>query len=69
MSYFLLGLQYAAGAFMIVMLAIGGMCLVMWGVRLIYGQQTQPADTGAAEGDDRNFRVRSIYDDHFWDDV
>ena len=69
MSYFLLGLQYAAGAFMIFLIAMGGMFLVMWGVRLIYGQQSQIADIGAPEGNDRSFRLRSIDDDKYWDDV
>ncbi|NTJ00322.1 hypothetical protein G6L07_08290 [Agrobacterium rhizogenes] len=69
MSYFLLGLQYAAGAFMIILIAIVGMLLVMWGVRLIYGQRSQTADLGASEGDPRNFRLRTIDDDKYWDDV
>jgi len=69
MSFFLLGLQYAAGAFIIILIAIVGMMLLMWIGRLVYGPQTKPDDSGAPEGDARNFRVPSIYDDHFWDDV
>jgi len=69
MSYFLLGLQYAAGAFMIVLMAMVGMFLVMWCVRLVYGQQSQADDLGASEGDPRNFRLRTIDDDKYWDDL
>ena len=59
MSYFLLGLQYCASAAMIVLIAMGGMFLVMWGVRLIYGQQTQVDGLGAPEGDARHFYLKS----------
>ncbi|ASW06276.1 hypothetical protein [Rhizobium sp. 11515TR] len=69
MSWFLLGLQYAAGAFMIVLIAIAGMVLLMKAVGLVYGNHLQPDEIGAPEGDARNFRLRSIDDDHYWDDI
>ncbi len=34
-----------------------------------FGARQTSDDTGAPEGDARNFRVPSIYDDHFWDDI
>ncbi|NLS19872.1 hypothetical protein HGP16_25365 [Rhizobium sp. P40RR-XXII] len=69
MSDVLLGLQYCAGAFGIILAAIVCMLLLMWVIRLIYGSTADPTDIGAPEGDPRNFRLRSIDDDHFWEDL
>jgi len=69
MSWFLFGLQYAAGAFMIVLIAIVGIVLLMKAIGLFYGNHGQTDEIGAPEGDARNFRLRTIDDDHYWDDV
>ncbi|MFJ6322293.1 MULTISPECIES: hypothetical protein [unclassified Rhizobium] len=43
-------------------------CMI-WAIKSIVPHESVTDNAGAVEGNDRNFRVPSIYDDHFWDDV
>jgi hypothetical protein len=64
-SYFLLGLQYCAGAFgMCVLVGIGGFIAYLL-FRLIYGQSRDSQsddESGVYEGDIRSFRLRDAED-------
>ncbi|RKD69000.1 hypothetical protein BJ928_104138 [Rhizobium sp. WW_1] len=56
MDSLLLGFEYLAAAFGICLLAVGAGLVARRGARLIIGQQFDPTNAGAAEGDDRHFR-------------
>jgi hypothetical protein len=59
MSFFLLGLQYCAGAFGILVVAVVLGSIAYWLFRLVYGPShgSQSDDeAGAPEGDSRQFR-------------
>jgi H+/Cl- antiporter ClcA len=54
MSYFLLGLQYCAGAFGMIMVAVIAGSIAYWLFRLIYGQSLaskSDEEAGAPEGE------------------
>ncbi|NTG86172.1 hypothetical protein G6L15_08435 [Agrobacterium rhizogenes] len=58
-SFFLLGLQYCAGAFGMIVVAVVIGSIAYWLFRLVYGQSLgnqSDEEAGAPEGDSRQFR-------------
>ena len=42
---------------------------MIWAIRNIVPHRSVSDNVGAPEGNDHNFRLRSIDDDKYWDDV
>ncbi|NTG48610.1 hypothetical protein G6M04_14550 [Agrobacterium rhizogenes] len=62
-SFFLLGLQYCAGSFGIVILAIVAGSIAYWMFRLIYGQSLDSKSDDEAGAPEGNLHLRAIEDE------